>query len=69
MKLAPGKTVTEVEAKLIKFTPPEFLQHAHHWLILHGRYTCVARTPKCGECVVFDECEYAPRLKTTRIAL
>jgi endonuclease III len=69
MKLAPGKTVTDVEAKLMKFTPPEFLQHAHHWLILHGRYTCVARTPKCGECVVFDECEYAPRLKTTRIAL
>ena len=60
-KLAPGKTVQEVEAKLLKFTPPEFLRSAHHWLILHGRYTCVARNPKCGSCVVFDDCEYAPR--------
>ncbi|MGL5002391.1 MAG: hypothetical protein ACRDAM_05585, partial [Casimicrobium sp.] len=41
----------------------EFLKSAHHWLILHGRYTCVARTPKCGECVVFEECEYSGRLK------
>jgi endonuclease III len=64
MKLAPGKTVEQVEAKLMKFTPAEYLRDAHHWLILHGRYTCVARTPKCGECVVFDECEYAPRMKT-----
>jgi endonuclease III len=63
MKLAPGKTVVEVEAKLMKFTPPEFLQHAHHWLILHGRYTCTARNPKCNACVVFEECEYAPRLR------
>jgi endonuclease III len=63
MKLAPGKTVAEVETKLMKFTPPEFLQHAHHWLILHGRYTCTARSPKCGECVVFEDCEYAPRLR------
>lgn len=63
MKLAPGKTVDDVEAKLMKFTPPEFLLHAHHWLILHGRYTCVARTPKCGECGVFDDCEYSGRKK------
>ncbi len=63
MKLAPGKNVDEVERKLMKFTPPEFLKSAHHWLILHGRYTCVARTPKCAQCVVFDECEYAPRRK------
>ncbi len=63
MKLAPGKTVDEVEAKLMKFTPPEFLRSAHHWLILHGRYTCVARTPKCGSCVVFDDCEFAGRHK------
>ena len=63
MKLAPGKNVDEVEAKLMKFTPPEFLRSAHHWLILHGRYTCVARTPKCGACVVFDECEFAGRHK------
>ena len=58
MKLAPGKNVVEVEAKLMKFTPPEFLRIAHHLLILHGRYTCVARSPKCGECVVFDDCEF-----------
>jgi endonuclease III len=63
MKLAPGKTVDQVEAKLLKFTPPEFLKGAHHWLILHGRYTCVARNPRCGECVVFDDCEYAGRVK------
>jgi endonuclease-3 len=47
----------------MKFTPPEFLRSAHHWLILHGRYTCVARTPKCGTCVVFDDCEFAGRHK------
>ena len=58
MKLAPGKNVDEVERKLMKFTPPEFLRIAHHLLILHGRYTCVARNPKCGQCVVFDECEF-----------
>lgn len=63
MKLAPGKNVDEVEAKLMKFTPPEFLKSAHHWLILHGRYTCVARNPKCGICVVFDDCEFAGRHK------
>ena len=63
MKLAPGKNVHQVEAKLMKFTPPEFLRSAHHWLILHGRYTCVARTPKCGACVVFDDCEFAGRHK------
>ena len=59
MKLAPGKNVIEVETKLMKFTPPEFLRIAHHLLILHGRYTCVARSPKCGECVVFDDCEFS----------
>ncbi|MEQ1596066.1 MAG: endonuclease III [Casimicrobium sp.] len=58
MKLAPGKTVDEVERKLLKFTPPEFLRGAHHWLILHGRYTCVARSPKCGVCPVFEDCEF-----------
>lgn len=61
MKLAPGKTVEEVERKLMKFTPTEYLKSAHHWLILHGRYVCTARSPKCHQCVVFDECEYAPR--------
>ncbi len=63
MKLAPGKNVDEVERKLMKFTPPEFLKSAHHWLILHGRYTCVARNPKCAQCVVFEDCEYAGRKK------
>ena len=64
MKLAPGKTVDEVERKLMKFTPPEFLRGAHHWLILHGRYTCVARNPKCGVCSVFDDCEFAGKAKS-----
>ncbi len=59
MKLAPGKNVDQVEAKLMKFTPPEFLKIAHHLLILHGRYTCVARNPKCGQCVVFEDCEFS----------
>ncbi len=45
--IAPGKDPLEVELKLVKFVPAEFMEHAHHWLILHGRYTCVARTPKC----------------------
>ncbi len=56
--LAPGKNVTEVEKKLLKFTPAEFLHDAHHWLILHGRYVCVARKPRCGACVIEDLCEY-----------
>jgi endonuclease-3 len=60
--LAPGKNVAEVERKLLKFVPEEFRHDAHHWLILHGRYTCVARTPRCGSCVIEDLCEY--RLKT-----
>jgi len=56
--IAPGKNVNEVEHKLIKFVAEEFRQDAHHWLILHGRYTCVARTPRCGSCVIEDLCEY-----------
>lgn len=62
-KLAPGKDVVEVERKLEKFVPPEFKQDAHHWLILHGRYTCVARKPRCGSCIIEDLCEF--REKTT----
>ena len=58
MGLAPGKTPEAVEQMLLKVVPDEFRQHAHHWLILHGRYTCVARTPKCGECIVRDLCDY-----------
>jgi len=57
-KIAPGKTVLEVERKLIKFIPDEFKLDAHHWLILHGRYVCVARKPRCGACVIEDLCEY-----------
>ena len=57
-RIAPGKTVLEVEKKLMKFVPREFLKDAHHWLILHGRYTCVARTPRCGACVIEDLCEF-----------
>ena len=56
--IAPGKTVLEVERKLLKFIPSEFLLDAHHWLILHGRYTCIARTPRCGSCLIEDLCEY-----------
>ena len=56
--IAPGKTVLEVEKKLLKFVPAEFRQDAHHWLILHGRYTCIARKPRCGSCVIEDLCEY-----------
>lgn len=57
-KLAPGKTVLEVEKKLLKFVPEDYKLDAHHWLILHGRYTCVARKPRCGACVIEDLCEY-----------
>lgn len=56
--LAPGKTPLEVEQKLEKVIPDEFKQDAHHWLILHGRYTCVARKPKCGSCLVEDLCTF-----------
>jgi endonuclease-3 len=56
--LAPGKTVREVEDKLVKVTPPEFKRNAHHWLILHGRYVCKARRPNCPECVIRDLCAY-----------
>lgn len=57
-KIAPGKNVNEVEQKLLRFIPKEFLLDAHHWLILHGRYTCVARKPKCGSCMIEDLCEF-----------
>ncbi|WP_139558583.1 endonuclease III [Methylotetracoccus oryzae] len=57
-RLAPGRNVREVEDKLNRFTPREHLRDAHHLLILHGRYTCIARKPKCAECVIADLCEY-----------
>jgi len=56
--LAPGKTPLEVEQKLVKTTPKEYLHDAHHLLILHGRYVCIARKPKCSDCVIHDLCEY-----------
>ena len=56
--LAPGKDPAEVERKLVKFVPDEFKLHAHHWLILHGRYVCVARSPHCAVCGIVDLCEY-----------
>jgi endonuclease-3 len=58
MGLAPGRNPDEVERKLVKFVPDEFKRHAHHWLILHGRYVCVARSPKCGACTLRDLCEF-----------
>jgi endonuclease-3 len=60
--LAPGKTPLEVEMKLVKATPDKFKQHAHHWLILHGRYVCKARKPDCGACVVAAECGYKAKI-------
>lgn len=60
-KLAIGKTVDEVEQKLLKVIPREFKLDVHHWLILHGRYTCVARKPKCGSCLIEDLCEFGEK--------
>lgn len=56
--IAPGKNVKEVEQKLLRVVPKEFRHDAHHWLILHGRYVCVARKPRCGACIIEDLCEY-----------
>jgi len=61
--IAPGKDPREVEDRLVKFTPPEFLKNAHHWLILHGRYICIARKPGCPECLIRDLCEYRQKTK------
>ncbi|SEM18726.1 endonuclease III [Halomonas caseinilytica] len=60
--LAKGKNVNEVEQKLLRYVPKEFRKDAHHWLILHGRYTCVARKPRCGSCVIEDLCEYPDKV-------
>ncbi|HHB93166.1 MAG TPA: endonuclease III [Thioploca sp.] len=56
--LAPGKNVLQVETKLLVDVPKKYLLNAHHWLVLHGRYTCIARKPRCQSCVIADECEY-----------
>ena len=60
--IAPGKDVLEVEHKLLKFIPDEFKLDAHHWLILHGRYTCQARKPRCGQCLIENLCEYRKKV-------
>lgn len=64
-RLAPGKTPLAVEKKLIRVVPDEFKRHAHHWLILHGRYVCTARNPRCSRCVIYDLCEWRGRLEYT----
>ncbi len=61
--IAPGNNVNQVEQRLLRFIPDEFKKDAHHWLILHGRYTCIARKPKCASCIIFDECEWKDRKK------
>ena len=67
-RFAPGKNVLQVEKKLLKVIPDEFIRDAHHWFILHGRYTCTARSPKCAACTVFDLCEYPRREKQAQLA-
>ena len=64
--LATGKDVLSVEERLLKFTPPEYLQDAHHWLILHGRYTCLARKPACPGCLIRDLCEFKGKTRGVR---
>lgn len=61
--IAPGKNVDIVEQKLMKFVPQDYLMDAHHWLILHGRYTCLARSPQCWNCLIADLCEYKPKTR------
>jgi endonuclease III len=61
LKLAPGETPLEVEQKLLKAVPPDYLRHAHHWLILHGRYVCKARKPECWRCRIADLCPFKPK--------
>ena len=67
-RLAPGKDPLEVETKLLKVTPKKYLRHAHHYLILHGRYTCVAKKPLCWKCPIFDQCEFPERRKFAKMA-
>lgn len=64
INLAPGKNVLEVEKNLLKLIPKEYVLDAHHWLILHGRYVCTARNPKCGSCIIEDLCEYKDKTET-----
>jgi endonuclease-3 len=62
-RLAPGENVFEVEQQLLKVVPPEYIHDAHHWLILHGRYTCIARKPKCPQCPILDLCEFRDKTR------
>ena len=62
--LAPGKTPLAVEKKLLAAVPEQYRHDAHHWLILHGRYTCIARKPRCGNCIIYDLCEYRHKVTT-----
>jgi len=64
-RIAPGKTPLAVEKRLVRLIPGEFMQDAHHWLILHGRYTCIARKPRCGSCLIEDLCEYPDKIEST----
>jgi endonuclease-3 len=66
--IAPGKDPLAVEEKLLKFTPAEYLKDAHHWLILHGRYVCLARKPGCPQCLIRDLCEFRPKTKDVKRA-
>lgn len=67
--LAPGKTPDEVEAILLRVIPDEYLHHAHHWLILHGRYVCVARKPRCAQCVIADLCKFKDKTSSAPAAM
>ncbi len=62
--IAKGKTVREVEDRLLRLVPDQYKQDAHHWLILHGRYTCIARKPRCGSCIIHNYCEYRAKTET-----
>src|SRR4051812_35969835 len=67
-RLAPGKDPLEVETKLLKVTPKKYLKDAHHYLILHGRYTCIAQKPLCWKCPIFEQCEFPERKKFAKLA-
>ena len=67
-RLAPGKDPLEVELKLLKVTPKKYLKNAHHYLILHGRYTCIAQKPLCWKCPIFEQCEFPERKKFAKLA-
>jgi endonuclease-3 len=68
LAIAPGKTPEEVEAGLERVVPPRFRRHAHHWLILHGRYTCLARKPRCPVCIIADLCPFEPKTRDEAVA-